>query len=287
MIRSASFGLVILLFAASSSDPLKPLTKSELCKQFMPSVVRIDTAADMVATGFIVSPDGWILTVAHILFDAKGQRVRTIPVHMPDGSIALPQVFVDAESAYRDFSLLKVEKSNLPYLSLGSESEVTSGDDIAIIGYPFSAGTEDHILPTKFCLFGSVAATDSITKNGTKVDAIYFQGPAVKGLSGSPIISLQSGHVVGIQTAKLAGISIGLDKVGKDLISEHNGMTASMSLNGNNINQTISDLIVTLDRHLANGLGVGTAIDDPKYFLSKTQRTKTKEHKAGAPDLSR
>jgi S1-C subfamily serine protease len=255
------------------------VSQKETCKNFMPSVVRIDTPADTLGSGFIVSSDGWILTVAHILFDPKTDRqISTLTVHLPDGSMAIPKVFIDEESVKRDFAVLKVEKENLAPLVLGTESEIVPGSDVAIIGYPFSAGIEG-IMPTKFCLFGIISATDTVAKDGVNVDAIYFQGPAIKGLSGAPIIARDTGHVIGIQTAKLAGIGKFLDDSRKtlDSISGPN-RTGVIQMGGTDLGGTLRELIETLDRHLANGLGAATGIDDPKYALSKARQGKKRLH---------
>ena len=67
--------------------------------------------------------------------------IKTITIHLPDGPMALATVFRDRESIARDFALLKVDKTGLTSLELGAESEVYEGSDVAIIAYPFSAGT--------------------------------------------------------------------------------------------------------------------------------------------------
>ncbi|HZW93608.1 MAG TPA: serine protease [Candidatus Eremiobacteraceae bacterium] len=244
----------------------------------MPAVVRIDVA-DAGASGFIVSPDGWIITAAHVVFDHQtGERLTTVSVRLPDGSAPLARVFVDEESAIRDFAILKVEKSGLPFVELGSWGDVEPGSDITIIGFPLSAGTEPKITITnKFCLSGFVAATDTISKDKVEVDAIYFQGPAVKGISGGPLISRDMGRVIGIQSQTLAGISVGLDDVrNKILAVERQGYR--MTQMGINPSQTFLDIINVLDRHLANGLGTATGADDVVTALAKAKRAYDKEH---------
>ena len=197
----------LLLASLGQAQTDKPLTQKEACKRFMPAVVRIDVA-DGRATGFMVSADGWILTAAHVVFNPQtGERLTAIAVLLPDGSSSLARVFIDQDAAFRDFALLKVDKTGLPFLELGANDEISPGSDITIIGFPFSAESAYSTnVNTKFCLSGMIAATDSITENGVKVDAMYFQGPAVKGISGGPIIARDTGHVVGVQSQKLAGI---------------------------------------------------------------------------------
>ena len=202
------------------------------------------------------------------------ERRSAVAVLLPDGSSPLARVFIDRDSAIRDFAILKVSGTGLPFLELGTNDEVSPGSDITIIGYPFSAesayGTS---INTKFCLSGLVAATDSITENGVNVDAIYFQGPAVKGISGGPIIARDTGHVVGIQSQRLAGIGQALNSVRSNLQNGPvPGVHVESHISGVNFGPTLIDLINVLDKHLANGLGAATAIDDPKSALSRAKK---------------
>jgi S1-C subfamily serine protease len=113
----------------------KPLSQIEACNRFMSRVVRIDVA-DGRATGFIVSQDGWILTAAHVVFDQNtGERLHAVIIQLPDGSSETAQIFIDAEAVARDFAILKVDKTGLPFLELGTGSEISPGSEITIIGY--------------------------------------------------------------------------------------------------------------------------------------------------------
>lgn len=60
---------------------------------------------------------------------------------MPDGSkvpasLMLPTI----QTTVHDFALLKVDKTKLPFLALGDESDIPIGSPITIIGFPLSAG---------------------------------------------------------------------------------------------------------------------------------------------------
>jgi S1-C subfamily serine protease len=228
----------------------------------------------MHGTGFIVSPDGWIVTAAHVVVDSeKRHNDGVITVVLPDGSIKIAEQLLPISDAMiaRDFAVLKVEKGSLPYLDMGDEDEAPTGSSIAIIGFPLSANTD-----VKFCLSGSIAAqAPAIGVGNTKVDIIYFQGPSVKGISGSPVISLPSGKVVGIVTMKLSSIGSALARTNSTLekVLDYQKTGRGISIE-NNINpaQTIHDLIDTLDNQLANGLGAATGSADAAYGLRKAQR---------------
>ncbi len=260
----STFAMISVLFAVSLGSAQNPITQKEACKRFMPAVVRIDVA-DGKATGFIISPDGWILTAAHVVLDPQtGERRSAVAVSIPDGTSPLAEVFIDKDSVIRDFALLKVDGKNFPFLQLAADEEISPGSDVTIIGYPFAAESKySTSINTKFCLSGMVAATDTIADHGINVDAIYFQGPAVKGISGGPVISRDTGHVIGIQSQRLAGIGPGLDAVRSILQNgPAPGVQVEMHFAGVNVGPTIVELINVLDRHLANGLGAATGADD-------------------------
>lgn len=256
------------------------LTQKEVCGKSLSAVVRIDIA-DGLASGFIVSADGWVVTAGHVVYE-NGERRSAVAVVMPNGTTQLAQVFFSEESIVRDFALLKIEATNLPFLEFGEETEAEVGSDITIIGFPFSAENNQGNVTTKFCLAGMVAAAESITNkvmnHSINVNAIYFQGPAVKGISGGPIISRDTGRVIGIQSAKLAGIGPALGQVRKELINTK-ASGAAVQMGGADVGENLIEIINVMDRHLANGLGVATGADDASLFLRITKRNYEKQTK--------
>jgi hypothetical protein len=114
-----------------------------------------------------------------------------------------------------------------------------------------------------------VNSRDVPFKVDVKVEVIYFQGPSVKGISGSPIISRDTGHVIGIETQKLTGIGPSLNEL-KNRMSHGTGV----SLDGLNPGMAVHDILTILDDQLANGLGAATGIDDPAHALNMAKHKK-------------
>lgn len=106
----------------------------------------------------------------------------------------------------------------------------------------------------------------------------FFEAPAIKGISGAPIIARDTGHVVGIQSEKLAGISAGLYEVEKRLTPPPGITNGGVITSGVNLTDVTLDLIRDLDRHLANGLGAATGIDDAYYALKQAKRDYEPKH---------
>jgi hypothetical protein len=88
MARSLPFRIAALMLysLASFAQDGSRMTRKDVCGKLSNAVVRIDVV-DGVATGFIVSRDGWILTAGHVLFDPKTHEQHTVvTVRLFDGS---------------------------------------------------------------------------------------------------------------------------------------------------------------------------------------------------------
>jgi V8-like Glu-specific endopeptidase len=289
-----NFAVLLFVLFTITQITAQQISQRQTCERFMKAVVRIDAGGRSLGTGFLVSPDGFIITAGHVIRDeTAGQYFSVIGVVLPDGNHKLANVAVpiSLENSGQDYAILKVNgESSLPFIELGSVNEAVVGSDVTIIGYPFSATTiQDQRVITKFCLNAMVAAKDlvTVTESGTvwtgrkqnavnkdvKVDVIYFQGPSVKGISGGPVISRDTGHVIGIATQKLTGIGPSLSEL-KNRMSHGTGV----SLDGLNPGMAVHDILVILDDQLANGLGAATGIDDPAYALKKAERDYERQH---------
>jgi hypothetical protein len=191
-----------------------------------------------------------------------------------------------------DYALIKIatQQDNFSFLRLGGSDEIETGGDATIIGFPFSAiAPEGGQIKTKFCLSATFAATDSVVipVQGTrptpagqmpfnldiKTDVVYFQGPSVKGISGSPIIARNTGDVVGIVSTKLTGIGRELGLL-RDQAMGSAKVFPGAKVAGIDTAKFTIETVNTLDTQLANGLGSAVAIDDAKQALKKAQRKK-------------
>jgi len=86
-----------------------------------------------LGSGFVIRPDGLIVTNRHVINGAFKIRV-----HLPDGR-DLPAKLLGAD-AVTDIALLKVNVANLPALRLGTSQSVSVGDPVIAIGNPFGLG---------------------------------------------------------------------------------------------------------------------------------------------------
>lgn len=268
---------VFLLFSvlpALQAQSMKPLTQVDACK-LVDRVVRIDTDV-MHGTGVIVGSNGWIITAMHVVADQQTLApYGHINVTIGDSNKPIPAEIkstLDQITATRDFAILKIHRSDLPHIEIEDHIlEFPLGSPIAVIGLPISAnfGNRGTAIP-KFCLSGTIAAQEAFPLQRLRyARRIYFQGVSIKGISGAPIILLESGKVIGIVSTKLTGISVGLDNARQQLVGARSqGQVLFM---GTDLGGTLSSIIETLDNQLANGLGGGTEAYEISEALKKAE----------------
>lgn len=263
------FTLSVSLIAQTQSQPL---TRAEACKKFLPAVVEIDVPpgpdGPSAGTGFIVSLDGWVLTAAHVVVDAKTQNYfPTIELSMDYGNVALPLVPVTpiADALRSDVAVLKVKGTLPKYLNyvraasaaldLGDQSDVQVGEDVLLVGSPLREGMS-HL-----CMFGSVAAT-------SRGGPVYYQGPAVQGMSGGPVISLASGKVIGIIDQR------GTDLTGLSALGNRLAQAGQDKQNAGDpvSRQAISGVIQILENQMNNGIGMAVGVSWAHFELNNATK---------------
>jgi S1-C subfamily serine protease/pSer/pThr/pTyr-binding forkhead associated (FHA) protein len=148
-------------------------------------------------TGFIISPEGYMLTNWHVVADSTHAEPDTIWVTMADQPLAR---FADvvATSNERDVALIKIRSYQGPSLT-GIDwkgTKARQGEPAALIGYPAGSGfARDR---------GSVVRTSMTAGILSRVtaDLIQFDGMTTGGSSGSPVFNAD-GEVISVHRAGL------------------------------------------------------------------------------------
>ncbi|MBV9116979.1 MAG: Do family serine endopeptidase [Acetobacteraceae bacterium] len=154
-------------------------------------------AVEARGSGFIVNPDGLIITNNHVVKDA-----RRVEVTLDSGEKLTAKVV--GTDPRTDIAVLKVETSKaLPYLQLGDSKDVQPGQWVIAIGNPF--GLSESVSA------GIVSAVGRSIGAGPYDQFIQIDAPINQGNSGGPLVT-QDGRVVGMNTAILSpsGGSIGI-----------------------------------------------------------------------------
>jgi serine protease Do len=136
-------------------------------------------------SGFVISADGYILTNAHVVEDA-----REVTVRMTDRREYRAQVVgIDRRT---DVAVLKIEAKDLPVVRIGDASRLKPGEWVIAIGSPF--GFDNTVTA------GIVSAiARSLGNPDTYTPFIQTDVAVNPGNSGGPLFNMQ-GEVVGINS---------------------------------------------------------------------------------------
>jgi len=135
-------------------------------------------------SGFIISPDGYIVTNAHVVDDANEVTVR-----LSDKREFVAKVIgSDARTAV---SLLKVDATDLPRVAIGDPDKLRVGEWVVAIGKPF--GLENTMTA------GIVSAKGRDLPQENLVPFIQTDVAINPGNSGGPLFNMK-GEVVGINS---------------------------------------------------------------------------------------
>lgn len=135
-------------------------------------------------SGFLISPDGYILSNQHVVAGADELLVK-----MRDGRVFKAKVL--GADQMTDVALLKINGGNhLPYLKMGKSANVKAGQWVMAIGSP--RGLEDSI---SFGIVSNVSRDD-----GTYLHKIQMDAAVNPGNSGGAAINL-NGEVIGINSS--------------------------------------------------------------------------------------
>ncbi len=137
-------------------------------------------------SGFIISPDGYILTNNHIV-----EKAEKVKIELTDGRKFTAKIIgADSDS---DVAVVKIDASELPYLELANSDTLEVGEWVLAIGNPL--GLSHTVTAGIVSAKGRSGFGLADFENFIQTDAaINF------GNSGGPLINLD-GKVVGINTA--------------------------------------------------------------------------------------
>jgi len=160
------------------------------------SVVTL-VAGDAFGSGFLISPDGYLLTNQHVVGSARYVSARFVTGREVNGEV------VRVNSA-RDVALVKLENDRYRPLPLGHTRVLRAGTDVFAIGTPLS---ED---------FGQTVTKGIVSGFGDDDGQRMIRSDVGihKGNSGGPLL-VKSGEVVGIAVGGVillpTGVGVGLN----------------------------------------------------------------------------
>ena len=220
LVASTAFAQQPVPRPAPTPDPLVRMNESidALTRKVWPSVVQIlvssygpqsegppgSTAAvvigrqQSIGSGFVIDPDGYIMTNAHVVDGARRVQI-VLPADHADGTLAtalsgktrLVAAQIVGITTELDLALLKVDGLKLPALSLATYTEVRQGEMVFAFGSP--NGLRNSLT------HGLVSAVARQVDPDSPQIFVQTDAPINPGNSGGPLVNIR-GEVVGVNT---------------------------------------------------------------------------------------
>ena len=176
--------------SASATEAPGTMSIEQITANVRSAVVRVDSGWKS-GSGFIIDPDGLVLTNNHVIWDAND-----ITISLEDGTRF--RGTVQGRDYDLDLAMIKIEASELPTVKLADSSQTPLGSEVLVVGFP---------LPSQvFTVTKGIASAFSLELyNGAQM--IQTDAAVNPGNSGGPLLD-RKGQVIGIVTRKKVDVEI-------------------------------------------------------------------------------
>ncbi len=182
-----------------------------------PSVVQIiidlDDALFASGSGVIISSDGYVLTNNHVIEGrALIEGQSSIEVKVGNGATYDGEAVFTHETL--DIAIVEIvsNRTDFPALVLGSSSDVTVGEEVLAVGYPYPFRIGEPATFTRG-IVSAIRDTDYAT--GVLHEYIQTDAAINPGNSGGPLVNLR-GEVIGINTWGVVLVNIDGERIFAD-----------------------------------------------------------------------
>jgi serine protease Do len=212
----------------------------EFFRRFAPPPGPREFQSQSLGSGFIISPDGYILTNAHVV-----EAADEITVKLTDKREYKAKVI--GADRRTDVALIKIDAGGLPAVKFGDPAKLRVGEWVLAIGSPF--GFENTVTA------GIVSAKGRSLPQENYVPFIQTDVAVNPGNSGGPLFNLR-GEVVGVnsqiysRTGGFMGLSFAIP------IDVANDIAQQLRTSGKVTRGRIGVVIQPLTKELADGFGL-------------------------------
>lgn len=180
-------------------------TYTAIAKECIKSVVIINVTETTISygqeyttggagSGVIYTKDGYIITNYHVV----GATTKTISVTLHDGSVYDAKYIYGDE--YVDLAVIKIEKNDCDYATIGDFEQMQLGDEVLAIGNPLGYGLS--------VTNGIISALErQVTIENTTMTLLQTSAAINSGNSGGGLFNMK-GELIGIVNAKVGGTSV-------------------------------------------------------------------------------
>lgn len=168
--------------------------------------------ARSLGSGFIIDPDGYVVTSNHVI-----EKAKEVTITLQDGD-QYPARLV-GHDAKTDLALLKIDADEpLLYVTFGDSDAARVGDWVIAVGNPFGLGGSVSA--------GIISARGRDIQAGPFDDFLQIDAPINRGSSGGPLFD-KEGKVIGVNSAIFSpnGGNIGIgfaipSAMARDIVAE-------------------------------------------------------------------
>lgn len=173
-------------------DPFSYFFDDPFFRQFFGDRRSNNRKVQGLGSGFIISPDGYIITNDHVAGNAT-----EITVTLTDGSHH--QAKIIGTDPTSDICLIKIEGSNFPYIDLGDSEEIIIGEWVIALGNPFGLFDLNDKPTVTVGVVSALGMNLEPINNRFYLNMIQTDAAINGGNSGGPLVN-SLGEVIGVNT---------------------------------------------------------------------------------------
>lgn len=144
-------------------------------------------------SGFVITEDGWCITCSHVVEDCDEIFVKISNGHDPAKIFRAVSMFCNK---LLDMAIIRLEEGHYNFISIDINRKYPEvGEPIEIYGYPMGSVICDDVINLNLSLTRGYVSSNQVFE---KLRRVFIDGDARHGNSGGPIVSMETGKVIGM-----------------------------------------------------------------------------------------
>ncbi|MFO7525986.1 MAG: trypsin-like peptidase domain-containing protein [Ignavibacteriaceae bacterium] len=173
-------------------DPFSYFFDDPFFRQFFGDRRSNNRRVQGLGSGYLISPDGYIVTNDHVAGNAS-----EITVTLTDGSHH--QAKIIGTDPTSDICLIKIDGNNFPYIDFGNSDEIIIGEWVIALGNPFGLFELNDKPTVTVGVISSLGMNLEPINNRYYLNMIQTDAAINGGNSGGPLVN-SIGEIVGMNT---------------------------------------------------------------------------------------